>query len=127
MHIPLENELSEGWIKEHLPPNNDDDPNNPIKEMKYWQILEDLVIDNPIKAWNCILNIVNMCDNDIVIANLSAGPLEDLISRHGADFIDLIEKEAKINERFRLTLGGVWKNAADDAVWLRIERLRASA
>jgi hypothetical protein len=127
MSIESEFEIAEGWIKEHLPPNNDNNPLNPIKSMKYWEIVDDLVRNNPTSAWNCIIIIANKTENDVVISNLAAGPLEDLISLHGKDYIDLIEKEAQKSDRFRWALVGVWKNASDDAVWARIERLKTAA
>ncbi len=53
--------------------------------------------------------------------SLAAGPLEDLLVRHGADFIDKVELEAQRSIFFRSLLGGVWKNAIQVDVWKRVQ------
>jgi hypothetical protein len=59
------------------------------------------------------------------MGNLAAGPLEDLLSRHGAAIIDTVELEARQRKKFRELLSGVWRNVIADEVWDRVLRLRA--
>lgn len=55
-----------------------------------------------------------------VFQNLAAGPLEELLSRHGAELIEEIEVEARRSPEFNLLLGGVWKNSMSEEVWRRV-------
>lgn len=58
-------------------------------------------------------------DNDqIVLAYIAAGPLEDLLRNHGAAVMALIERECVTNERLRLALSGVWIER-EDPIWDR--------
>lgn len=52
---------------------------------------------------------------------LSAGPIEDLLARHGDVFIDRVEHGASGDPNFAKLLGGVWKNSMSDAVWERLQ------
>jgi len=58
-----------------------------------------------------------------VLANLAAGPLEDLLVYHGADVIDRVEALAAADPAFRQLLAGVWQNAIRGDVWQRIRAL----
>lgn len=42
-----------------------------------------------------------------------AGPLEDVVIRHGVELIDRIEREAERGEHFRSALGGIWLSVDD--------------
>lgn len=48
-------------------------------------------------------------DGQRVLAQLTAGPLEELLTLHGPDFIEDVEAEARQNRRMFWTLGCVWK------------------
>jgi hypothetical protein len=89
-----------------------------------WQKLNMLGRESPDIAWKLILRILNSTDHELALENLAAGPLEDLLARHGHKFIDLIEARAEADLRFRWLLAGVWKNSIPDDIW---ERLLASA
>lgn len=76
----------------------------------------------PDTAWEAILGILARDHSERVMENLAGGPLEDLLVKHGPDVIERVEAEAQRNPRFAGILGGVWKNAMDDAVWDRLQR-----
>src|SRR5262245_47557786 len=65
-----------------------------------WDRVTDLVLEDPEVAWPAILALVRAAPDDLVLANVAAGPLEDLLSNHGASFIDRVETEARRDERF---------------------------
>ncbi|RXH39853.1 DUF6869 domain-containing protein [Bradyrhizobium zhanjiangense] len=67
-----------------------------------------------------ILEILKIEANPVLLSLLAAGPLEDVIS---AGTIDRIEREARVNERFRDLLGGVWYYRAPDDVRTRLDAL----
>lgn len=73
-------------------------------------------------CWDAILKVIELHPSDHVLGMLGAGPLEDLIDSHGADFIDRIEDEARKTPAFMKVLSHVWEGGSDE-VWLRIDKL----
>lgn len=47
--------------------------------------------------------------------------MENLLSYHGADFIDRVEAQARSNPQFAYFLGGVWRDEMTDEVWARVQ------
>ena len=82
-----------------------------------------LVEDDPEQAWATILQVVPQTDSSRVLGQLAAGPLEDLLSRHGELFIDRVEALARTDSRFAFLLGGVWQFKMTDAIWDRVTRV----
>ena len=93
-------------------------------------------IENPTFALEIIICIIKMYEEndvfdpskkgsntDIVLSNLAAGPLEDLLSYHGAEIISSLEAEAQVDNRIRWILGRVWRNDISQDVWDRIRRV----
>jgi len=75
----------------------------------------------PHKAWRVILLIWSMDQSTETMQNLSAGEIEDLLSRKGTEIIPLVEAEARRDPSFAKLLGGVWKNRMTDEVWFRLQ------
>lgn len=73
-----------------------------------WSEVNDLIHDAPEKGWLAIQALVRHAPDNTTLGGIGAGPLEDLIRRHGADFIHPIEELARKDERFRVALGSVW-------------------
>ena len=83
----------------------------------------DLVSDEPETSWPIILNLVAESPSDLVLANVAAGPLEQLVARHGPKFIARIVKEAERDPRFKKCLKGVWPQGKENTeVWQQIEK-----
>ncbi|MGV3774259.1 MAG: DUF6869 domain-containing protein [Verrucomicrobiales bacterium] len=57
-------------------------------------------------------------------ALLAAGPVESLLSCHGAALIERVETMAKANPTFNYLLGGVWQGSMPKQIWRRIEIIR---
>lgn len=94
------------------------------KQENDWAFMEpaEEARDNPEKAWEYILFAVR--DTRFSSANLgvlAASALEDLLSYHGAAYIDRVEHEANTDPRFAWMLGGVWKFQMSDEVWNRVQ------
>ncbi|HVX15934.1 MAG TPA: hypothetical protein VHC22_32420 [Pirellulales bacterium] len=91
--------------------------------------LDDLVEQSAARALEVILAILATAPssgiNDVK-AKLAAGPMENLLSRHGAEIIESVEKEASANPQFRLLLGGVWRSDMPEEIWLRIRAIADS-
>ena len=76
--------------------------------------------------WRFILKVIERRPSEWALGMLAAGPVEDLISTCGCDFIDRIEAEAHRNPLFRETLLGVWQNSTPPDLWARVERARGT-
>ena len=98
---------------------------SPEAESMFWAFNEmvDTVRDKPFEALEVIIEILRIAEEERVLANLAAGPLEDLLAEHGIVVIDRIIELAKSDPRFRDLLQGVWGNSVDPKVWKRIEAL----
>jgi hypothetical protein len=75
----------------------------------------------PDKAWRVILLIWSMDQSIETIQSLSAGEIEDLLTRNGIEMIAHIETEARRDPSFARLLGGVWQNRMTDEVWSRLQ------
>lgn len=74
--------------------------------------------------WQFILAAYQRDLPDRVIAILAAGPVEDLLTKEGPNFIDRIEELARKDPKFNFLLGGVWHNTMADDVWQRVQSIR---
>jgi len=99
----------------------------PVYEENYWaaEVAMELCWMGPVESlWILILAVLAKDTSDEVLQLLSAGPLEDLLAKHGNAFIERIELEARQNPQFRDLLGGVWQNSMTDDIWQRVEAAR---
>ena len=64
--------------------------------------------DAPEEVWPIIVALVDRAPNDEALGFVAAGPLEDLIRRHGQQFEDRLVERARRDRRFRQALRGVW-------------------
>jgi hypothetical protein len=55
---------------------------------------------NPRRGWPILLSLLAAVPEDL-IGSVGCGPLETLISAHGAEFVEELEREASENPRFR--------------------------
>ena len=112
--------LVETWIQyQNLPKN--------LKEgdalFWAWEQLTDMCEKDPESAWNVIQEIIITDQSDKILASVGAGPFEDLMAKHGAQFISRVELCARLDKAFRRMLGTVWKNQMADDVWDRIRKM----
>src|SRR5260370_5695799 len=121
VQMPLDTEemrqITETWIDLCRLPED-----SPERENKFWSHdrLWELVHDDPEAAWT-IINIIRRERSDLLLSNLAAGPLEDLLVAHGNRFIDRIEALAGHDAQFRRLLGATWPNSIASGVWRRIK------
>ena len=92
------------------------------REQRFWSYeqLCELVQNDPETAWR-IIQIIRREGSDLILSNLAAGPLEDLLVAHGDRFIDRIETLAERDAQFKKLLGATWQNSMSPAVWKRIK------
>jgi hypothetical protein len=88
-------------------------------------LMFDACTEEPELAWSAILRILDRQLTDEQKALLAGGPLETLLSWHGAAFIDRVEQLALSSSAFRHLLGGVWRQDMPSEIWARIEKARS--
>ena len=72
-------------------------------------------------AWQAVLAAVADARAKPYLGTLAAGPLEDLLSYHGNEFIERIEAEARGSPEFAWVLGGVWQSTMAEDIWQRVQ------
>ncbi len=72
-----------------------------------WSEVDELVRRDADRGWEITRTLVNKSTSDDALAFVAAGPLEDLLKKHGLAVIDRIENECKENDRLRTALSGV--------------------
>jgi len=119
--------LVDAWLQYHqlLEDAGDLTATSGIGGTYLWAIdeLDGLASREPETCWTLILEILTRVTSDYQKASLSAGLLEDLLVRHGAQFIDRIEELAKRDHDFRDLLSGVWRRTIDANVWERLRNI----
>ena len=85
--------------------------------------LDELVDREPETAWQVIDLIWRRDQDDWILANLAAGPVENLLARHGPAFIERIYVAARREPVFRRLLGGVWRSGMPEPVWRRLQEI----
>jgi hypothetical protein len=115
-------QIAQTWIEMHRLPEDSQE-----RETKFWAFerLSDLVQENPEEAWKIIETMRHLDGTDSILANVAAGPLEDLLLYHGDKFIDRFEILARDDQQFRKLLGAVWQNNMSDALWARVKAIAA--
>ena len=103
---------------------------SPESESNWWAISE--VSDWALtgegdRLWEFILAAYKRDLPDKVVAVLAAGPLEDLLAKQGAEFIDRVEELARKDPKFNYLLGGVWRSNMTAQVWQRVQSIRNHA
>lgn len=99
----MPSELVQSWIRYHVEGRKDSDPLFAACE----QVM-DVVDREPEAAWVLTLELIAAAPDDWVLANIAAGPLEDLIRKAPEVFADRVELEARRSPSFRRCLTGVW-------------------
>ena len=114
----------DAWIA-----GQDAEEGSPEYKSNWWAIQR--VIDwgvlnyKPELLWRFILAALQQELSDKVVPILAAGPLEDLLNKHGTDYIDRIEDLARKDEPFNHLLGGVWiDDTMTDEVQERLKSVR---
>jgi hypothetical protein len=65
--------------------------------------------------------------SDLILSNLAAGPVEDILVLHGEEFIGRVEVWSRRDPQFRKLLGAVWQNDMTDEVWRRLQAVAGPA
>lgn len=88
-------------------------------ESNFWahEELADLCESTPEDAWEVILALVKEARSDSLLQAIGAGPLADLMTLHGEEYIAQVEREAAANSRFLRAMAGAWLDGEATPVW----------
>lgn len=86
------------------------------------RLIKNVIRDDPEKAWEIILKLIEFAPNEDILVKIGVGPLEDLLAYHSNEFIERVEMETRDNEKFVTTLEYVWKRNMTEEVWQRIQK-----
>jgi hypothetical protein len=128
LHVPTTlAELVDGWIRNdqrmRLKPRPEDDD---FPDWWAWAVVDYLCDRQPACALAFVVEALSRDLSEAVHASLAAGALEDILARHGAAVIEMVEGLAARYQHFRHCLAGVWQNRIPDDIWERIQRARGA-
>lgn len=109
--------IAEGWIRYQLAADGS------AEQAANWDFVStafDIRAGDPKLLWQLILAIHSRDQSDDVQCVLSAGPLEDLLTYHGPEFIEAVEQRANEDPAFARLLSGVYRRLMSDDVWSRV-------
>lgn len=79
-----------------------------FRTFEAWEEVNSIVSEEPEAAWKLIQEMVALAPDDLALAALAAGPLEDLLNDHPKPFVRLAAALARTDGRFHKCLGDVW-------------------
>ena len=93
-------------------------------EFTKWDAVTDIVMLGGAAAIELVLALVEGAPGPEALAYVAAGPLEDLLCKHGPFVWKLLAVEARTRPRLRTALGQVWGgNRMDKSVYAELRRL----
>ena len=78
----------------------------------------------PQLQWEFICAAAASAESDGELAHIAAGPVEQLLGRHGPEFIARVEARAAADPTFARMLTGVWRHTMSDDVWARVQAVQ---
>jgi len=73
-----------------------------------WEALNDLCLEQPLEAWHLVVRMVAMTNDDELLEDIGAGPLEDLLQLHADLLYPDVSAQAAASSRMRTALTHVW-------------------
>jgi hypothetical protein len=88
-----------------------------------WEEVEEAAQFGKPEVVDLLVALADAAPNDLALATLGAGPVEDLITSHGEEFVETIDEAARRSESFRKALRCVWyQSSVDESVRVRLQR-----
>ncbi|MFZ5721622.1 MAG: DUF6869 domain-containing protein [Pseudomonadota bacterium] len=95
-----------------------------VREDEAFEAVSAMSAYDPQQCWR-FLEIARRADlSDLQLALLSAGPFEEMMKRHGGDFIARVEEAAYADPKMRVLIAGLWRAGMSGELWDRIVALR---
>lgn len=78
------------------------------------------------QQWRFIDAALRHADSDDELGHIAAGPFEQLLSKHGDDYIAIVERRATQDPQFARMATGAWRHMMTDEVWERLKAVQAT-
>lgn len=111
-------ELADMWIEYHH--TDDDDLFQAVTK------LERMIESDEERAWRVILTILKKDNSAAIMANLAAGPMEDILVQHGDVLMERVQAKFEKDPDFKKVITDVWQSGMPEDVWLKIVALKES-
>jgi hypothetical protein len=109
------NKIAEAWIQlQELGVNGSEEASDAL--IWSYEAVYDLVAGSPHTAWQFILTVMAMTQNEEVLGNLAAGPLEDLLAGHGAEIFPEVLSAASSDRSLLKLIGCISTTRIDPDV-----------
>jgi hypothetical protein len=95
--------LVEDWIGYYV-----DGAKSTDSRFAAWERVDELVRSDSEAGLELVRRLAQAAPDDLVLSNVAAGPLEDLLTKHGEAVLDHVEELARRDPNFRRCLTGVW-------------------
>ena len=115
---PYASRLAQDWISTFGNEVWGPDETNPF------QVFFAVLRADPLNAWELIQEVVRLDPEKRSWDILAAGPLEQLLSEHGAAIIDYIADDIEQDRALQELLKGIRQSNTPDDVWQRVKHLR---
>lgn len=91
-------------------------------DQTFWAVEELMCMcdEQPERAWPVVRKLAELATSEEDFGKIGAGPLEDLLAKHGVIFIERIERAAKSDASFKRCLSHTWQNAMPQDIWARV-------
>ena len=73
-----------------------------------YEAVDDVVRSSPSDGWALTRELIEAAADDSALMYVAAGPLENLLTKHGERIIDEVITGARRNAKVRRALAGVW-------------------
>ncbi|MEW8139520.1 MAG: DUF6869 domain-containing protein [Candidatus Thiodiazotropha endolucinida] len=102
--------IAKSWVAMHLAGSG-----TKVYEENFWSYekLDDLVHKDPLRALEIIKAIIMVNSSELILSNLGAGPIENLMCYNDAAVIDDIQIEAEANLLFKKAMSSTWLDSSD--------------
>lgn len=124
----LDNEIAINWLRYYRDVSafGRDSP-NAEKSFVGYEAFDDLCWKEPIRALKIVRDIFEMHPGEKILFDLAAGPLEDLLVRHGNEVIPHLKQHIQENPEMLTLLEGIWIDRMTQHVQFQLEEIVANS
>lgn len=79
----------------------------------------------PDVRWEFLVKAVDLAKDNGTLGHLAAGTFEQLLSKHGDEYIERVEALASKSAKFALMVSGAWQHLMTDDNWARVKAIKA--
>ena len=116
-------DLVDNWIKFQSLPRDSEEA-----ELFEWAEEEAalLSITSPDDGWQFIVEVLEKNQDEWILMNIAAGPLDNLLSFFPNKTMFLMRKDVPGNAKLERALRRIWKSLIPDTIWGELRYLQAS-